>query len=181
MRSLVRTLLVGMGLSGCTDTTQQEEAVRPRGIYQVVAPDSEEGVPRFGPGPAHRLVFMNRLGGTYTRASSNNSSENRSTVPDGGTASVSAWSYGDADWQGLMTCVRDIYAPFDVTITDVDPGAVPHIESVVGGRPGQVGLERVTLGRRQRVVQQEGKLLAGVGARHGKNRSSFSLRSSRAR
>src|SRR5262249_55971255 len=46
---------------------------------------------------------------------------------------------------------------------------------------GQVSVERGALRDGERVVQQGGELLARVVARHGKNRSSFSLKSSRAR
>jgi hypothetical protein len=41
-----------------------------------------------------------------------------------------------------MTCVWQMYAPFDVEVTDVDPGPAPHIESMVGGTPGQVGMSQ---------------------------------------
>lgn len=111
---------------------------KPRGIYIVVPKNPEEKTPRIGPGPKHRIIYMNRNGGTFTPGF-DNSSSNVSSVPNN-TATVSAWSYGDAKWNELMTCVRAMYARWDVEVTDKDPGSVPHIESVVGGTPGQVGL-----------------------------------------
>jgi hypothetical protein len=106
--------------------------VRPRGVY-VVVPPHPEVVPR---APGHRVVFMNRMGGTFTPGY-DNSSTNSSSIPSS-TSHVSAWSYGDTKWNQLMTCVRTQFEPFDIEVTDVDPGSVPHVESVVGGTPGEV-------------------------------------------
>src|SRR5687768_8859352 len=143
MMRILASLLVAIGVSACQDGTrddlvgEQFSLERPRGTYVRVAPNPDDTTPRFGPGPQHRVVYMNKNGGTFNRGSFDNSSTNLSSIPSG-TASVSAWTYGDANWNQLMACVRDIYAPFDVTITDVDPGDTPHVESVVGGRPGQI-------------------------------------------
>lgn len=110
-------------------------ASRPVGTYVMVEPDPD--APRFGPGPQQRILYMNRNGGTYTQGS-DNSTTNTSIVPNG-SGTVSAWSYGDAAWNQLMDCVRDMYSRFDIVITETNPGSTPHIESVVGGTPGQVG------------------------------------------
>jgi MYXO-CTERM domain-containing protein len=113
----------------------RQSAPRPVGTYIVTEPD--EQTLRFGPGPLRRTLYMNRFGGTYTQGN-DNSATNTSIVPNG-SGTVSAWSYGDQAWQSLMSCVRDMYARFDIEITEVDPGNTDHIESVVGGTPGQVG------------------------------------------
>src|SRR5262245_25096227 len=130
--------VVAIGLAAACQDESKVEELQPRGIYLLVAPASGEDVPRFGPGPAHRVIYLNKDGISVTRGI-DDSSNNVSSVPPG-AAAVSAWSYGDDAWTRLVSCVRDMYAPFDVTITDVDPGASAHVESVVGGRPGQVGL-----------------------------------------
>jgi hypothetical protein len=109
---------------------------KPRGIYFMI-PRSDKSM-RLGPGPVHRVIYMNRNGGTYSPGN-DNSTLNTSIVPSQ-TSQVAAWSYGDAAWNQLMTCVRLQYARFDVEVTDVDPGNTPHIESVTGGTPGQVQL-----------------------------------------
>src|SRR5687768_12996748 len=107
---------------------------RPVGTYIVKEPDP---TPRFGPGPFQRVLYMNRNGGTYSQGN-DNSATNTSIVPNG-SGTVSAWSYGDQAWDSLMSCVRDMYSRFDIVITEQDPGNTDHIESVVGGTPGQVG------------------------------------------
>ena len=135
---IVAVGVMAVSLSGACQDGVEVEAIRPRGTYIVVPPAPEESATRFGPGPAHRIIYLNKNGISVTRGR-DNSSNDVSSVPNG-AATVSAWSYGADSWTRLVDCVRDVYAPFDVTITDVDPGATAHVESVVGGRPGQVGL-----------------------------------------
>jgi uncharacterized protein (TIGR03382 family) len=53
---------------------------------------------------------------------------------------VTPWDIDDETWDETVACMREIYAPFDVAITDRDPGDVPHIEAVFGGHPSDVGL-----------------------------------------
>jgi len=90
-----------------------------------------------GPG-THRIIYMNKAGGTYYPGS-NNSSTNRSSIPSF-TATVPAYKKGDDRWRKLVACVKNQFARWNATITDVDPGDTPHIEAVVGGRPGNLGL-----------------------------------------
>ncbi len=111
-------------------------ADRPIGTYIIKEPDPH--ALRFGPGPLHRILFMNRSGGTYVEGD-DNSSTNTSIIPNG-SGTIAAWSYGDGAWTQVMACVREMYSRFDIEVTDVDPGSTAHIESVVGGTPGQVGM-----------------------------------------
>jgi hypothetical protein len=39
-----------------------------------------------------------------------------------------------------MTCFRDMFSRWDVTITDVDPGNVPHMEAVFTPSPSSIGM-----------------------------------------
>src|SRR5262249_59478745 len=55
-----------------------------------------------------------------------------------------------------------------------------ELPAPVGARR-ESGLDRGALGRREGVVDESGERVARVSAGHGKNRSSLSLRSSRAR
>lgn len=56
------------------------------------------------------------------------------------TSSLPAFAHGDAAWADLLACVRGAYAPFDVAVTDVDPGAASHWEVVIAGSPQDIGL-----------------------------------------
>lgn len=53
---------------------------------------------------------------------------------------LSPFSQGDATWSTVVACMRDVYAPFNVEITEVSPGTAPHFEILVGGTPQEIGL-----------------------------------------
>lgn len=85
-----------------------------------------------------RLIYMNRSGVTL-RPGLNNSSLQTSSIVETMTE-ITPWEIDDDDWAETMACMRDVFAPFDVTITDKDPGMTDHLEAVFGGHPSDVGL-----------------------------------------
>jgi len=40
----------------------------------------------------------------------------------------------------VLSCVKGVMAPFNITVTDVDPGTADHFEVMVAGLPQQLGL-----------------------------------------
>lgn len=86
-----------------------------------------------------KTIFANRCtGGCKVTQGFTDSRTNKSAI-GGGT--LSAFSYGDSTWNGVMACLRETFEPFNVTVTDVDPGPdVDHFEVMIAGEPGQLGL-----------------------------------------
>lgn len=89
---------------------------------------------------AQLTVYLNRGGGTYSPGEPNDSRTNVSSVPDT-PVSIPAWDVDEVVWGEVYTCVQDLFAPFGVVATDVDPGDGDHVEAVLGGLPGQLGLD----------------------------------------
>lgn len=116
--------------------------LEPRPARQLI---DAQGEVVFAPGGPPTIVYMNRNGGTFTPGT-NDARNNRSTIPNQ-TSVISPWNVSDAGWNETMAHMREIWAPYNVTITDVDPGAaVPHFESVMAGYPGNVGMPNGVLG-----------------------------------
>ena len=44
-----------------------------------------------------------------------------SSIPET-QAVLTAYPHGSTSWNTLVQCVKDMYAPFDIQVTDVDPG-----------------------------------------------------------
>lgn len=120
------------------------QADLPRGTKHLMAPRYEQALVESGSVPdavyaeGSTLIYMNRLGGTFTPGP-NDSVQNRTTIA-AETVSLPPASLSDSTWQAFMACVRQQFAPFNIEITDVDPGALPHYESVVAGSPTALGL-----------------------------------------
>jgi len=53
---------------------------------------------------------------------------------------LSPFSQGDDTWNTVVACMREVYAPFNVEITQISPGSAPHFEIMIGGRPEEMGL-----------------------------------------
>ena len=117
--------------------TQLEIAETPRGYAtarQVVAPQTR---PRATLAES-RIIYLNR-DGAVLRPGDNDARLETSSVVQTPTV-LTPWEIDDDTWDATVDCVRELYARFDVTITDLDPGDVPHLEAIFGGHPSDVGL-----------------------------------------
>ena len=85
-----------------------------------------------------RVIYLNH-DGVILRPGDNDASRQRSSIVAEPTL-LAGWDVDDETWAQTAACVAEIYAPFDVIVTDQDPGDVPHLEAVLGGHPGDVGL-----------------------------------------
>jgi len=45
----------------------------------------------------------------------------------------------DAEWNMIVQCVREVYSPYNVTVTDVFPSQMSHTQGIVAGRPVNIG------------------------------------------
>jgi uncharacterized protein (TIGR03382 family) len=85
-----------------------------------------------------RIIYLNH-DGVILRPGDNDSNNGVSSIVQQETQ-INGWDIDDESWAATVGCIQDIYSRFDVTVTDQDPGNVPHIEAVIGGHPSDVGL-----------------------------------------
>lgn len=91
-----------------------------------------------------KTIYLNK-GGVQLQPGNNDSRTNRSTLANQ-AVTIPAWNASAATWTATVNCMKDLFAAYDVTITDVDPGATPHIEAVFGGSPTQLGMPQNVAG-----------------------------------
>jgi len=89
--------------------------------------------------PVSHVLYLNKCApsGCTVNPGGDDARADRSSIPTA-QAHLDAWPYGQSQWDALMQCVRETYAPFQIEITDVDPGSAPHFEVMVGGRATQL-------------------------------------------
>jgi MYXO-CTERM domain-containing protein len=114
-------------------------ATTPIPTLQVVDPAKVETW--VGASPPSRIIYLNRCKNGCTVYPGNEDSRTQHSSIINGTGTLSAFSFNDSTWNSIVSCVKATYAPFDVTITDVDPGNVPHWETFVAGYPQDVGMQ----------------------------------------
>jgi hypothetical protein len=94
--------------------------------------------------PNSHTLFLNKNGGAYRPGEGDDSAANLSTMLFD-DVTVSAFPRDDAEWATALDCVREAYRPFNLLVTDQDPGSAPHFELVVtGSSPQEVfGVDQV--------------------------------------
>jgi hypothetical protein len=95
-----------------------------------------------------RLLYVHRNGGKYKRSPKgpqfDDARINRSMMLNITEATVPGSSLSNADWSTLMSCVREIFAPFNVEVTDVEPRRMlrrlpkTHMEIVMTSHPSVI-------------------------------------------
>lgn len=88
-----------------------------------------------------RVVYLKRcplFSGCTLKEGPDDSRTDTSSIVDGGSRVLGEFKQGDQVWDDLVACVKTTFAPFDITITDQDPGDVPHWMNVVGGKAADI-------------------------------------------
>jgi len=97
-----------------------------------------------GPARAGRIIYLVHDGARFEPGEDDARAGTSSLV--GHAVSIPAWTTTPEIWHDTVACVAEIYAPFAVTVTDVDPGDVPHLEGIFGGSPLTLGFARGVAG-----------------------------------
>jgi hypothetical protein len=96
-----------------------------------------ENAPELGLG---KLLFVNRCpeGISISYGRVDDARRNRSMIVTG-TIHLDPYPYSDESWDAIMAEVQRMFDPFDILVTDEDPGDVPHDEAVVCGSDKDAG------------------------------------------
>lgn len=91
-----------------------------------------------GPHAASRTIYLDRHGGMLHPGPSDSRTDTSSLVA--APTDLPGWDTDDATWAQTVACMREIWEPFDVVLTETDPGPTPHIEARFGGTPAAIGM-----------------------------------------
>lgn len=94
--------------------------------------------PTSSPLAISKVIYLNKNGVTL-QPGNNDSRTNRTTLATQ-TTTIQPWNVSATTWTATVNCMKELFAPFDVTITETDPGQTPHMEAVFGGSPTQLGM-----------------------------------------
>ncbi|MCX4245676.1 Ig-like domain-containing protein [Paraliomyxa miuraensis] len=129
---------VALGVTFAAGTAHGEEpglvSEPPRGTYVRVHGSTlaDPVGPQAADIPPHILFLQRCSGGLDLTPGPNDSIGNTSSIPTG-PITLPEYPFGNESWQEVVAQTRDVFAPFNIDVTDVDPGNVPHDEAVVCG------------------------------------------------
>ena len=92
------------------------------------------------------VLYFNRCRGgcSITKAGNDDARSRQSRLPQGNPGQVfdiTEFRHGDAVWDQVMQCLREVYSPYAVQITDqVPPPGVPYNENIVAGSDNEIGV-----------------------------------------
>ncbi len=151
LRRVVPTLLLLVSSSALAGPP-----VGPIGTDRQVVYDTRPPVPGTEQALVSPLIYLTRcIGGcTLTPSTDDDASQNKiSNLLASSQITLSEFAHGDQAWNDLVQCVKEIYSPFDVQITETRPAAgTQYHMAVIGGtnvegqRPDALGVAVVRTG-----------------------------------
>ena len=82
------------------------------------------------------VLFLNRCKNGCTVHYGN--PDSTTDTSDIGQGALTPYQGGDSRWSQVVACVKKIMSPFNITVTDVDPGSAPHFEVMAAGSACQI-------------------------------------------
>jgi MYXO-CTERM domain-containing protein len=134
---LISTTLLGISTIAAADSRLVVSSPTQAGYELGVQPVADDPSVSVSARAQSRTVYLNRTGVSLTPGA-NDSRTNHSSIINS-AVTVPPWGASETLWQQTATCLREMFAPFDITITETDPGNTPHMEAVFGGSPLALG------------------------------------------
>jgi len=101
-------------------------------------------------------IYLERCrGGCTVTQGANDARAMSSSIPDRpGAYTISEYRNGsgqtgtqaDAEWGSLVQCMREVYSPYNITVTDARPAGTSYHLAIVAGLPQDIGLSSDILG-----------------------------------
>lgn len=108
------------------------------------------------------VIYLNRCRGgcRITRGERSDAIDNQSSLPTRTSSMVSEFAHGDAVWDQVLDCVAEVYLPYDVIVTDVDPSPQSHHEAILAGTGDEIGLQADLGGIAPKVCEPQDNLIS---------------------
>ncbi len=97
-----------------------------------------------------RTLFLDRCAnGCTITYGTDEAVSNTSSLPKPATTpsfTLSAFAFGDDEWNTVIACVKEVYSPYNITVTDQLPTSGIYNQTKVAGVPGDIGWANDILG-----------------------------------
>lgn len=116
---LAVSFLCGLPVAGCSnDASDEPDAMQP----DAAAPDAAAC-------PEGTTFFVNSFGESFTPGPTDPATNTTSLIS--APATVAPVDLSSTEWEGIMSCVRELVADYNLIITETDPSPADHHELVV--------------------------------------------------
>jgi len=142
MTPMRRVLAVALVFGGAAAA---EPAPRVRAVVETPA---EAFTPPVVPQVSPHLYLNRCTGGCSVHGGSTNDARTlQSSIPAPGDYTIGEFASetgatgaaADADWAAVVLCMQQVYSPYAITVTDVEPTDTSFDEAIIAGQPGDIG------------------------------------------
>ena len=139
-------LLVSLGVSVAIAAPAIAEPIRdarslPRPVKVLPAPPPGAAA---APTKTPKIIYLERcIGGCDIRRGATEDARTlTSTIPPSGVHRLSEFAGSDETWNAVVKCVKEVYSPYGVTVTDVKPADTEDYNAnIVAGTFGELGID----------------------------------------
>jgi MYXO-CTERM domain-containing protein len=90
------------------------------------------------------VLYLNRCSGgcTIHKSGADDARTHQSAIPMGTQTDypLSEFPWGDTEWNAIVQCVKEVYSPFKLQVTDVLPASgVAYNEAIIAGHDFEIG------------------------------------------
>src|SRR5438552_4165521 len=134
----MRILVVLTAVAAVTATTSA--AAAPMEIRTLAMPVPPPPVRVFAAPTGPTTLFLNRAQTTMKGGNDDSSKDVSSVVSQQGMsqATLPAFAGSDANWQKLVSCMRDMYKRWNVIVTDQRPPQPGYVQAHMGGNGSEL-------------------------------------------
>lgn len=136
-------LITGLGPTSASAAPNTGVTPAPRYEKTYIFVDNPNSIPSPEPGtafvPPSRILYVNWCDGNCVLTRGTDDSRTNKSSIISGTRTISPYVGGANLRAQILSCVQNAYARFNITVTDQNPGNVPHWEAIAAGTPNQAG------------------------------------------
>lgn len=151
---------VAFGMVGASPVRASPSRLYPAGTQlgtsHVLVVTSSEGFTAQS-ASVSRLIYLNRCSGgcTVTQSDHNDARNHLATMVKPGTSTLTEFANdagqvgaaADAEWAQVVQCLKEVYSPFNISLTDQQPAAnQSYTEVMIAGQPTDLGFSTQVLG-----------------------------------
>jgi hypothetical protein len=92
------------------------------------------------PTPNSNVIFLNSCRPNGCRVGIGDANSINDTWGIDRPSTLTPFDGSDADWADVVSCMKEVFEPFNIVITDTDPGTANHFEIMVAGAPQDLGM-----------------------------------------
>ena len=137
MIRIVRCLGVPLDILSPVVASAQSKAPHPQATYVVAPP--QPNAPKPTDVLTGQVIYLNNCAAGCTVKPGNEDASTMTSEIASKTANWTEFAWQPGEWEAVVQCVKEVYSPYNVVVTDQLPQSAYNME-IIAGDPNDIGL-----------------------------------------